>query len=344
MKQIFLSASLAIAASLSIAPISLAQKTSEPVAPTVTPSVDPLRPEDRIRLVVVGFPDLSSEQTIAADGSIQIPMVGNVEVAGLAPNDAVNRIRLALRPFVRRPQVGLVMLKRSSMHISVTGEVVKPGPRLVSPGETETDVPITLSRALIMAGGIKPNADLRNVTIRRARIGSSSEKSTTEPSREEIKVNLWEVIQSGDLASDLRIRNGDEILIPTAQASNGEQKAALSSSIAPDKVVIQVTGEVKTPGQIEVRPTTGVSEAIAAAGGFTKEAKQDNIMLLRMMPDGRLDKRTFAFGALSEPLMNGDLIVVERTRRGAVGDVFDFLGRVINPFAPILRLFGGSSN
>lgn len=339
--NLLFSASLALAcgsASVGFAPASVAQ-VSDAIA---TPIGDPLRSEDRIRLTVVGFPDLSGEQAIAADGTIQIPMVGTVSIAGLMPNEAVDRIRIALRPFVRRPQVGFVVLKRSPMHISVTGEVVKPGPRLLSPGEAETDVPMTLSRALIMAGGIKPNADLRNVTIRRSR--PQTVKNAQASNREELKVDLWQVIQSGDLASDLKIRNGDEIIVPTAQATNGEQKMVLSSTVAPDKVTIQVTGEVRTPGQIEVRPTTGVNEAIAAAGGFTKEARQDNVMVLRMMPDGRLDKRTFAFGTVSEPLMNGDLIVVEKTRRGAVGDVFDFLGRVINPFAPILRLFGGSGN
>jgi polysaccharide biosynthesis/export protein len=310
-------------------PIGVAQSISREI-------VEPFRAEDRIRLTVAGFPDLSGEQSIGPDGTIQLPMAGSIAIASLTAPEAVSRIQTSLLPYVRRPQVGIVLVKRGPMHISITGQVVRPGPRLLSPDERETNVPMTLSKALIVAGGIRPSADLRNVTVRRA-------KSAIPGQSNEVKVDLWQAIQTGDLAADLKIRSGDEIIVPTAQSVNGENKVALASTLAPDKVTIQVTGEVQTPGQLEMKPTSGVSAAIAAAGGFTKEAKRDNIALFRVQPDGRLEKRPVAFGNDSDSLMNGDLIVVEKTRRGALGDVFDFLGRVVNPFAPLLRLFGSGN-
>lgn len=89
-------------------------------APTPeTMVVDPLKAEDRIRLMVAGFPDLSGEHTIATDGTLQLPMAGSIQVGGLTTTEAVARITQSLLPYVRRPQVGITILRRSPLRISV---------------------------------------------------------------------------------------------------------------------------------------------------------------------------------------------------------------------------------
>ncbi|PSB15599.1 hypothetical protein C7B65_24005 [Phormidesmis priestleyi ULC007] len=328
----------------------LAQDSNPQVANQVA---DPLKPEDRIRLTVAGFPDLSGEQFIAADNTILLPLVGSLKIGGLTPAQATNQLTQALLPYVRRPQVGLAVVKRSPMLISITGEVVQPGPRLLSSTdvrsassstETETSTPITLSRALLIAGGIKPNADLRNIVIRRSvPVDLVHRKdlvsvNKAESNKTDLKVDLWQSVKSGDLAFDVRIYNGDEIIVPTAPSNSANQQMLLASTVAPTLVAVQVTGEVQNPKQIEIKPTAGVSEAVAAAGGFTRDASTDKISLIRTLPDGRVESRTYAFGKTSEPLMNGDLIVVNRSRKGALGTTFDFLGRLVSPVFPILRI------
>lgn len=302
---------------------------------------DPLKAEDRIRLMVAGFPDLSGEHTIATDGTLQLPMAGSIQVGGLTTTEAVARITQSLLPYVRRPQVGITILRRSPLRISVTGEVIQPGPRVIGAAENETSLPLTLSRVLLAAGGIRPNADVRNIIIRRSATYSGT-KNQTETSPSELKVDLWQAIQTGNLAADPKIYDGDEIVIPTAQANSGTQQMLMVSTVAPTKVSVQVTGEVRNPGTVELRPTASISEAVAAAGGLTNDGHKDKLMLVRMMPDGRLEQRAFSFGKPSETLMNGDLIVVEKNRRGTVANVFDFLGRVVNPFGPLIRLFTGN--
>lgn len=309
--------------------------------PDAAIAADPLKSEDRIRLIVSGFPDLSGEHTITTDGAIQLPMAGSIKIGGLTTSQAVALLSQALLPYVRRPQVSLTLLRRSPLQISVTGEVIQPGPRLLAPANDETGIPLTLSRALLAAGGIRPNADVRNIVIRRSS-NNAGLKTQTEASRSEIKVDLWQAIQTGNLAADPKIYDGDEIIIPTAQANHSMQQTLLASTIAPTKVYVQVTGEVRNPGPVEVRPTAQVGEAVAAAGGVTNDGQKDKIVVVRMTPDGRLEQRSFSFGKPSEPLMNGDVIVVERNRRGAVASVFDFLGRVVNPFGPLIRLFTGN--
>lgn len=313
-----------------------------------------LKAGDRIQLVVVGFPDLSGEQLIGADGAILIPLAGAIAVGGLTAAQATDRITQALLPYVRRPQVGLTILSLSPLHISVTGEVMQPGARSLPLADAGPDnnTPVTLSNALMLAGGITPYADLRNIVIRRRTVLTESLAEPvaetqpglslaglTETTRPELKVDLWQVIQSGDLASDLRIYDGDEIVVPRAQISTENQQTLLTSTVAPAKVTVRVAGEVQKPGEIEIAPMAGISGAVAAAGGPTDDARTDGIILFRMSPNGQLEQKAFAFEEASEPLNNGDLIVVDKSSRGNVGSVFDFLGRLFLPISPFLRLF-----
>lgn len=336
--------------------------------PADVQTTTPLKPGDQLRLTVAGFPDLSGEQIILSDGTIQLPLVGLLKVARLTPAQAATMATEALRPYVRRPQVALSVLSLSPLRISITGEVLQPGPRLLNPfvqqsqpnrtaGGTQSSSPVTASDALILAGGITPTADLRNIIIRRLvpsnRIAanfspaslSSSPFPPSSPSlpssssltmvRTEVKVDLWKAIRSGDLTADARIYDGDEIVVPPAQLSNSDQQALLTSTIAPNKITVQVTGEVNRPGQIEVSPSARVIETIAAAGGATDKADKRSIELFRMSPDGQLERQTFDFNKPSVSLKNGDLIVVKKS---GSSKFFDTLGRVLIPFYPITTI------
>ena len=77
-----------------------------------------------------------------------------------------------------------------------------------------------------------------------------------------------------------------------------------------------------------------MSIAIAAAGGPTRYAKSNDIVLYRNLPDGRVEAQKFSFGKESIALRDGDVIVVGE--RGS-SKVLDFLGRFMNPIAPLLQ-------
>jgi polysaccharide biosynthesis/export protein len=304
--------------------------------------VIPLKSGDRIRLTVVGFPDMTGEQIILSDGSIQLPMVGPIPIAGLTPGPASLAITTALKPYVRRPQVSIVVLALSPLRVNVIGEVLQPGPRTLEPSKNQTSSfglptisPITLSDAVNIAGGITPNADLRNVTIRRTTVRSPRPGAPLIASRSDVKVDLWQVLQSGDLAADPQLNYGDEIIIPTAAISTPEQQALLKSTFAPTRIRVQVAGEVQRAGQVEVAASSGVSQAIAAAGGPTRDAKSRDIVLYRTSPEGRVESQKFDFGKDSVALRDGDLIVVGQT---GSSKILDFLGKLISPLSPFINL------
>jgi polysaccharide export outer membrane protein len=284
---------------------------------------DPLKPGDRLLVTVAGFPELSGEQTVTTNGSIQVPLAGTIEIAGLTPQAAVAPIVEALRPYVRRPQVSLTVISLSPMRLTVAGAVNQPGPRTLELSTANGALlsPPTLSGALAQAGGIMPNADLRNVVIYRQ--GNPKNR---------LQVDLWEAIQSGDLQADVRIYDGDEIRVPALQGAPLDQRTLLSSTAAPQTITVQVGGEVNRPGQIEISSFAGVTGAVAAAGGPAKGANFESVMLLRMDAQGQVSQQTFALGESSIPLMDGDVLYVSPSGSERVAGAFDWLYRIFRPF------------
>ncbi len=333
-------------------------ETQVPVQPavprraTVLPDSSLLKSGDQIAVTVLGFPELSGEQRLTAGGTIQMPLVGNVELSGLTPLQATERVSTALLPYVRRPQVSVTLLSISPPRISVTGAVRRPGPHLVVPpnlpaGEfsdlSDGDFQ-TLSYALILAGGVTPEADLRNITIRRAAIPGTSRVASAAGVADgtvanEVQVDLWRVIRQGELAADLRVYDGDEIIVPAAALSDADQQALLSSTVAPTSISVQVAGEVREPGTVQVGATADLLTALAAAGGPTNEARRSSIDLFRMGPEGQLTQQTFEFGDASEPLRDGDVIVVAQRRSVGILNFLSLLFGPLGDFVNTIELF-----
>lgn len=339
--------------SLSGASVQAQSVPTQPLPPSLSPAsnsrieadINILKPGDEVQLTVLGFPDLSGNQTILADGTIQLPLVGSVAVEGLTPNQVVARLTEDLAPYVRRPQVSLALLTIRPSQISVTGEVRRPGAHLlVAPEDIDDDTETTgeefqtLSYALVTAGGVTPDADLRNIVIRRRRSPEDATLFSGPDPWTEIRVDLWSLIQQGDLASDVRIYHGDEIIVPTAQLAIAEQEQLLNSTLAPTTIAVQVAGEVLRPGQLQIAADADVNAAVIAAGGFTENAREGEIALLRMSPEGQLEQQVYAFGETSTPLRDGDVIVVDATTRRDVGNAFEFLGTILNPLSTLFFL------
>jgi polysaccharide biosynthesis/export protein len=316
--------------------------TQSIITPT-SQSFSRLKAGDRIRLTITGFPELSGEQIIMTDGTLQFPLAGSVMIAGQTPAEAVDTITVALRPYIRRPQVGLAIVSIRPLRISVTGAVLRPGPRLLRPPEQQSpensadmggETFQTLSYALLLAGGITPDADIRNITIQRLEPNSGA-LDQNNYRRTEIKANLWQAIQTGDLSADPQLVDGDEIVVPTAQISSADQQQILTSTIAPSQITVQIAGSVNNPGSVQIAPSADVNTAIAAAGGLTNDASR-RLTLLRMAADGGLERTQLAFGENSTPLREGDVIVVSRT---ALNSILSAAGILLSPITSLINLF-----
>jgi polysaccharide export outer membrane protein len=227
--------------------------------------------------------------------------------------------------------------------VAVVGEVNRPGPHLLTDtteGETgnrssdlNLQVP-TVTRAIQVAGGITQSADIRKIQVRR--FTRNGHEQTTS-------VDLWQLLQSGNMRQDLPLQDGDTILVPTATALNSAEIAKLASaSFAPDRITVNVVGEVARPGAIQLPPNTPLNQATLAAGGFNNRARKGSVSFVRLNPDGTVARRSVSvnfaqgLGENNPALRNNDTIVVGRS---TFTQITDALGSALSPFGGVFGLF-----
>jgi polysaccharide biosynthesis/export protein len=117
-----------------------------------------LREGDVLRILFPGSPTLDSTQVIRRDGKINLPLVGDVDAAGMTPAELEKKLVDLYAPQLSSKQV-TVQVESSSFPFYVTGMVLRPGKIL-------TDHPITALEAVMEAGGFDyAKADLKDVTV-----------------------------------------------------------------------------------------------------------------------------------------------------------------------------------
>ena len=227
------------------------------------------------------------------------------------------------------------------LKIALVGEVHRPGAYSIRPQEIRVDrdrirssLP-TLTEAISQAGGITQEADIRRIQVRRPdRAGNT----------QVIRVDLWQLLQAGDLSQDALLHDGDTIVIPTAlRISPTEAPTLANASFSPDIINVNVVGEVPKPGMISVPPNSPLNQALLAAGGFdNRRASKSSVELIRLNADGTVSKRkikiNFAAGIsdrTNPSLQQNDVIVV---RRSAITSVSDSLGTITSPFTGIFSI------
>jgi len=226
-------------------------------APRPTPSPPAqeylVGPGDILQVTVYGNEDLSRSPTVQPNGTIGLPLLGDVAVLGLSASEIQRKLTALLaRDFLVNPQVEVKVKEYQSQFVSVVGEVNNPGRKPLR-GRTR------LFDVLIEAGGFTPRASGEVVITRREGTfdnGGHSLRlqfSGASPAPRDL-VNLEILLQNGDLI--------------TASA----------------KYYVTVEGEVVRPGRYPLEEETTISTAVIAAGGLTRFAKND-VRVRRVNPE-----------------------------------------------------------
>jgi polysaccharide export outer membrane protein len=127
---------------------------------------------DILEVVVWDHPDLTmpagqgrrpeeTGQHVQSDGTFFYPYVGQVQAAGLTPQAIREALTSSLAAFITDPQVEVKVVAYNSQAVSVTGEIARPSKLSL------TSLPLTLLEAVDAAGGLKEQADVSSVTVRR---------------------------------------------------------------------------------------------------------------------------------------------------------------------------------
>lgn len=117
---------------------------------------------DVFEMRIVREDNLPTSFTVAPDGTVDLPYIKRVQVAGLEPQQVAEVVRKLLieQDYLTDPIVSVSVKEYNSKSVEVLGEVARPGSLKFSPG-------LTLLRAISLVGGFNPMAAKDTVTVRR---------------------------------------------------------------------------------------------------------------------------------------------------------------------------------
>ncbi|HEX2566199.1 MAG TPA: polysaccharide export protein EpsE [Burkholderiales bacterium] len=97
--------------------------------PAWTQNREKLGVGDAVRVTVFQQPDLTTDARISERGTVAMPLVGEVKIAGMAPGEAASQIANALKngKYLKHPQVTIALTTVRSRQVSVLGLVARPG-------------------------------------------------------------------------------------------------------------------------------------------------------------------------------------------------------------------------
>jgi polysaccharide biosynthesis/export protein len=158
------------------------------------PDVYRIGPEDMLQISVWKNAELTRQVLVRPDGKISLPLVNEVQAAGLTPNELREVLTRKLAEYMPSPEVSIIVSDIRSFKISVIGEVARPG-------RYELKGWITVLDALALAGGFTQFASRSRIVI------LQSDGKTMK----RIPFNYNKVAGEQE---NFYLRNGDIILVP----------------------------------------------------------------------------------------------------------------------------------
>lgn len=275
-------------------------------------------PGDILSVAIYGLPnyfsDARQEQSSSAAkgsrvdsaGTIQLPFVGSVKVAGLSLQQIRDRLQESYKRYLKNPSIVVELVEYKSHPLYLLGQFKKPGTHYM-------DRPLNLLQGVSLGDGLESTANLRGARLLRG--------------NKVIAVDIYSLLHEGDQRQNVWLHPGDTIYIPDNTLQN-----------------VFVFGAVKTAGPIPMKNgQLYLHQAVAAAGGLGDTSYDHNIRIIRSLSPTRgelivvdLDK-ILAGESRPYPLVDGDIVYVPK---GIVGN----WNQAINELLPTLNLVGAVLN
>jgi polysaccharide export outer membrane protein len=141
--------------------------------------------------------DLTGDVTVRPDGRITVPLINDVDAAGLTPDQLRSRVTQAAAKFVQDPTVTVVVKQINSRKVFITGQIAKPGPY-------DLAGPLSIMQLIAMAGGVHEFADQKKITILRNEGGQLIS----------LPFNYEEMKKRKNLQQNILLKPGDTIIVP----------------------------------------------------------------------------------------------------------------------------------
>lgn len=171
---------------------------------------------------------------VGRDGTISFPQLGPVNVDGLDFSGARHLLESRVRQQMIGTQARVSLSELRSTRVFVLGDAGQPGSYVVGGLSTVTN-------ALFASGGVKPIGSLRRIEVKR-------------DGKVLRRLDLYDVLLSGDTSNDIRLQTGDVVFVPPVGATVG------------------VSGEVRRPAIYELRGEQTALQVVQLAGGLTPDS------------------------------------------------------------------------
>jgi protein involved in polysaccharide export with SLBB domain len=220
----------------------------EPNLKLATPLNYVLGPDDQVQVLVYGVQQYDGDLQVSAEGSITIPSVGQVKVAGLTIEAATQKLKTILGngvyPYLKSggSKLSVTLSKIRSIKVTVVGSNL--------PGNKTISSLATVFNALYVAGGPTEFGSFREIElIRNNKVIDI--------------IDLYKFLLQGDQTHNVGLKDNDVIRIP------------------PYRSRVELQGQVKRPGIYEVLPGEHFSDILDDASGFTDTAYTASVKVLQ---------------------------------------------------------------
>jgi polysaccharide biosynthesis/export protein len=181
-----------------VEPAKTVPETVEPAktAPTgvaVDPKAYLIGAEDVISIRVWKEPENSGQFVVRPDGKVSVPLLGEIQAAGMTPEQLSISIATGLQKFMVHPEVTVGVEKVNSKKYFIQGEVNRPG-------SYPLVIDTTVLEALVNAGGFREFANTKKIVILRG--------------TERMKFNYREVTKGKKMDQNILVKPGDQIIVP----------------------------------------------------------------------------------------------------------------------------------
>ena len=251
----------------------------------------------------------AQEVTVESNGMISYLFLDDIYASGLTPGELDSVITERLSMFIRRPRVDVLVTEHNAKKVSLLGAIDRGAGSRITQGRFGLEGRTTALDLILEQGG--PDVASKMDRVRLTRGGHA------------YTLNLQRALYGGDLSDNVVLEAGDILFIPGGPGQI--RKKAL------------ILGEISAPGIYEFDEDVTVLEAVLRSGGFTSNAVQQDMKVVRGDPrdpvmltvnvDGILHQADIAQNIVLE---DNDIVYVPRDFLGSLNEVMSRLDPVLS--------------
>jgi polysaccharide export outer membrane protein len=154
-------------------------------------------PSDVLTVTFWRDKDMDTEVVVRPDGNITLPLLNDIQAAGLTPGELRERIVAEAHRYIEDPSPTVAVKAINSRKVFITGQVEKPGPYPLAS-------PMTVLQLIALAGGLKEFADGKNILVMRAENGRQVA----------YQFDYKELLKRKNLRQNIDLKPGDTVVVP----------------------------------------------------------------------------------------------------------------------------------